>query len=71
LEDQLKNNNVKTKLTKDEMQESKKDNLSSDFNIKLKNPIHTLNFHIDYVYCLAVLNDGRCFRVRRSFHNNL
>ena len=59
LENQLKNNNIKSKLTKDETQESKNDNLSNDFNIKLKNPIHTLNFHTDYVYCLTVLNDGR------------
>ena len=41
MEDQLKNNKVKVKTTKDEMQESKSDNLTIDFNIKLKNPINT------------------------------
>ena len=28
-------------------------------NIKLKESIHKLSVHTDYVYCLAILNDGR------------
>ena len=35
------------------------DNLYNDFNIELKNPIHILNYHTDWVYCLTVMNDGR------------
>ena len=34
------------------------DNINN-FNISLKNPIHTLNYHKDYIYCLSILNDGR------------
>ena len=34
-------------------------NLYKDFNIKLKNPIHILNNHINEIYCLTILNDGR------------
>ena len=32
---------------------------TNDFNIELKNPIHKLNYHTDWVYCLTVMNDGR------------
>ena len=31
----------------------------NDYNISLKNSIHTLNYHKDWVFCLSVLNDGR------------
>ena len=34
-------------------------NLYNDFDIKLKNPIHILNYHNDFILCLTVLNDGR------------
>ena len=27
--------------------------------IKIKNPIHKLNFHEDHIFCLAIMNDGR------------
>ena len=30
-----------------------------NFDISSKNPIHTLNYHKDYIYCLSILNDGR------------
>ena len=33
--------------------------LYNNFDIKLKNPIHTLNNHTASVYCLALMNDGR------------
>jgi len=29
------------------------------YNISLKNQIHTLNYHTDWISCLSVLNDGR------------
>ena len=32
---------------------------SNDFNIGLKNPIHILNDHTDFVNCLTIMNDGR------------
>ena len=35
------------------------DNLNDDFNIELKNPIHILKYHTDWVYCLTIMNDGR------------
>ena len=34
-------------------------NLDNNFNISLKNPIHTLNYHKDNIYCLSILNDWR------------
>ena len=36
-----------------------KDNLYDDYKIENKNPIHKLTNHIDRVYCLCVLKDGR------------
>ena len=35
------------------------DNLYNDFNIELKEPIHELNYHTNWVKCLTVMNDGR------------
>ena len=29
------------------------------FDISLKDPIHTLNYHISSILCLSILNDGR------------
>ena len=34
-------------------------NLYYEYNIKLKEPIHKLNFYTGYVSCLIMLNDGR------------
>ena len=31
----------------------------NNFDISLKNPIHTLKYHKDWIYCLSILNDGR------------
>ena len=31
----------------------------NDYNISLKNPIHSLNYHTSSIYCLSILNDGR------------
>ena len=40
--------------------ELQKDYSYKDFNIKnIKEPIHNLNFHTDYIHCLTVLNDRR------------
>ena len=35
------------------------DNSLGNFDISLKNPIHTLNYHKKSIFCLSVLNDGR------------
>ena len=35
------------------------DNLYNDYNIKENDPIHKLNIHTDYVWCLTILNDER------------
>ena len=34
------------------------DNLN-DYTISLKNPIHILNYHKNFISCLSILNDGR------------
>ena len=34
-------------------------NLDNNFNISLKNPIHTLNYHKNWILCLSILDDGR------------
>ena len=44
------------------------DNINN-FNISLKNPIHTLNYHKYYIYCLSILNDGRL--ISGSFDNSI
>ena len=31
----------------------------NNFDISLKNPIHTLNYHKELITCLSILNDGR------------
>ena len=35
------------------------DNLYDDYKIEMKNPIHKLTNHTDYIICLCVLDDGR------------
>ena len=35
------------------------DELYNNFDIKIKNSIHKLNYHFDNVYCLTIMNDGR------------
>ena len=54
LEEQLKdktnnNNNYLNKIL----------NINNNFNISLKKPIYTLNYHKEWILCLYVLNDGR------------
>ena len=34
-------------------------NIYNNFDIKLKEPIHILNYHKEDVYCLSILKDGR------------
>ena len=38
---------------------NKQNNLYNNFNIKLKEPIYTLNSHKDRVKCFSILKDGR------------
>ena len=47
--EQMKNNKINDQI--------KNNNLCDDFNVELKNPIHELNYHNDYIYCLT-MNDG-------------
>ena len=58
LEEQLKNNKREV-IKKVKIDKTQNDNLYNDFNIKLKNPVRKLKIHTSWVYCLAVLNDGR------------
>ena len=46
-------------LLKYPLKEINNNNLYNNYNIELKNPIHILNYHTDYVRCLTVMNDGR------------
>ena len=46
-------------LLKYPLKEINNNNLYNNYNIELKNPIHILNDHTDYVRCLTVMNDGR------------
>ena len=39
--------------------DDKINNNLNDYNISLKNPIHTLNYHTGRIFFLSVLNDGR------------
>ena len=53
LEDQIKNMNNKG-ITKKNNKNDMNYILYNDFNIKLKEPIHKLNVHTSYVYCLSI-----------------
>jgi len=44
---------------KDKTNKLKSNNLDNNFDISLKNPAYSLNYHKDRVYCLSILNDGR------------
>ena len=44
------------------------DNINN-FNISLKNPIHILNYHTNWILCLSVLNDGRL--ISGSYDNSI
>ena len=46
-------------LLKYPLKEINNNNLYNNYNIELKNPIHILNDHTEYVRCLTVMNDGR------------
>ena len=41
------------------LKEINNNNLYNNYNIELKNPIHILNDHTDWVRCLTIMNDGR------------
>jgi len=41
-------------------------NLDNNFDISLKNPIHTLNCHKNRIFCLSILNDGRLISSSRD-----
>ena len=51
---------IKSKEDEIKLLEKKlKDYPFKDFNIRLKEPLYTLNYHTDWVYCLTLLKDGR------------
>ena len=51
----------KERKSLEEQLKDKTNNLDNinNFNISLKNPIHTLNYHKYPIFCLSILNDGR------------
>jgi len=55
--------NKKIQLLEDQLKDKTNyldiNNLDNNFDISLKNPIHTLNYHKDSINCLCILNDGR------------
>ena len=53
--DDKKINDISEKIKNLEL----KKELYEDFNIELKNPIHTLNSHTNIIYCMTILKDGR------------
>jgi len=60
---------LKDKLKKNEEINNDNNNLYNNFDIKLKEPIHILNNHKDYVLCLTILKDGRL--VSGSYDNSI
>jgi len=50
---------LKDKLNKNKNVEINNNNLYNNFDIKLKEPIHILNNHTNFVLCLSILKDGR------------
>ena len=60
LEEQLKdktNNLINNNLNNNNLDNSL--NNINNFDISLKKPIHTLNYHKGWILCLSILNDGR------------
>jgi len=54
LEEELK----KYKTVKEDS-ENNNNNFYNNFNIKLKEPIHKLQYHTNNIYCSTILKDGR------------
>ena len=46
-------------LLKYPLKEINNNNLYNNYNIELKNPIHILKYHTNWLRCLTVMNDGR------------
>ena len=63
LKETIKNKDDNIKLLEKELNKYKSisfnENSYDNFNIKLKEPIHKLNYHKKEVYCSTILNDGR------------
>jgi len=57
----IKEKDKKIKLLEEQLKDKANnlDNIDNNFNISLKNPIHTLNYHKNSILCLSILNDGR------------
>ena len=56
--------NKKIKLLEEKLKDKINNNNNNldnnnNFDILLKNPIHILNYHKGFIYCLCILNDGR------------
>ena len=51
--------NKKIKLLEGQLKDKTNNFIKNNFDISLKNPIHTLNYHNHWVLCLSILNDGR------------
>ena len=70
LEEQLKdkiNNFDNNNLNKNNLDNSL--NKIGNFDISLKKPIHTLNYHKGWIFCLSILNDGRL--ISGSYDNSI
>ena len=64
LKEIIKNKDEKIKLLEEELNKYKSiknnnDNTYNNFNIQLKEPIHKLNYHTNWIRCSTVLKDGR------------
>ena len=58
MEDINSSSSLKDKEYEGKTNNNNLDNISH-FDISFKNPIHTLNYHKDWIFCLSILNDGR------------
>jgi len=60
LKEIIKMKDKKIKLLENKLnKQNNNNNLYNNFNIKLREPIHILNNHKDFVRCLSILKDGR------------
>ena len=64
LKEIIKSKDEKIKLLEEKLSQYNISNITNDnnynnFDIKLKEPLHKLKYHTNYIYCATVLNDGR------------
>ena len=74
LKEIIKSKDEKIKLLEEKLSQYNISNITNDnnynnFDIKLKESLHKLKYHTNYIYCATVLNDGRF--VTGSYDNSI